>query len=170
MRWSRLKKRLETNLCEDLVGRLRFHMTIYRATHPDEGRAWITLDGRVIFSACTLKAWRREHVIAVEALGLPEASASHGESMNLPDYDPTRVRVEASRRAEGLLTCYEFTGGARTFLDVPFAEALASADPVVRGLAVVDRRFGRRRLEAFDAPAAAPAAQLYAARRWRAER
>ena len=65
MRWTGLKHRLEQKLCADLAGRLSFHKTVYRTKHYDYGRAWITVDGEEIFSACTFESWRREHVLAV---------------------------------------------------------------------------------------------------------
>jgi hypothetical protein len=42
------------------------------------------------------------------------------------------------------------------YLDLPLAAALTSSDPVQRGLALIDRRLGRRRFEALQISAEEP--------------
>ena len=51
MMWSQLRVKVRANLCEELRGRMDFHVAVYRKSHDsDYGRAWISIDGRQVGS------------------------------------------------------------------------------------------------------------------------
>ncbi|WP_420886472.1 SF0329 family protein [Bacillus sonorensis] len=55
-RWSKAKQQLDQLICATLKNRVHFHVTAYRKAHDQMGRAFITVDGKDIFSMCTLAA------------------------------------------------------------------------------------------------------------------
>lgn len=59
-KWSKLKKAVESNFCDELKGRVKIHFTVYRAEHEPESRYWITVDGKEIISISELK-WVNEY-------------------------------------------------------------------------------------------------------------
>ena len=103
MRWSKIKQRAESFLCEKFQGRLQIYLTSYDKFHRDEGRGWITFDGNEIYQA-----------------------------------------AGQDRRQQ----FYETIVG---YPNVDVGEALRSEDPLLRLLAVCDRRVGRTRLEKIAA-------------------
>ncbi|EQB88591.1 hypothetical protein J2Z44_003587 [Clostridium punense] len=52
--WSKTKKRLESFLCDSLKSRVEYFCSNYRM-HDGIGRAYITVDGKEVYSMCTLK-------------------------------------------------------------------------------------------------------------------
>jgi hypothetical protein len=55
-RWTKLKKQLESFICEKLKDRVDFIVAIYRQAHDQTGRIYITVDKKEVFSMCTITA------------------------------------------------------------------------------------------------------------------
>jgi hypothetical protein len=139
MRWSAIVKRYEPFIAPALAGRLRLHATRYRGAHDGEGRGWITLDGKQIASFESLPYLMRIYGLSHELKGIglePD-----------PAWD---MAIEAAHR-EGLFYLWDYQGAVLRYPDHSVEEARASPDPMIRALAMFDRRLGRRRLEAMIA-------------------
>lgn len=54
MRWSQLKKQLQTRMAESVLGSIDMHQTRYRHSHDEEGEFWIMLGKSRIFSSGSL--------------------------------------------------------------------------------------------------------------------
>ena len=138
MRWSKLRQVTERRFADVVRGRVELRTTRYAKAHDEFGRSWITIDGREVVNMS----------IYYDLRGRPA------------DGDPARFAADV------------FVGGdlpaaMRAFASLSVAAALASSDPLVRGLAVLDGRLGRRRLARLD-PAGEPSplvAELLAFRR-----
>jgi hypothetical protein len=145
MQWSRLKALVESRLCDSLRGRLELHSTRYRGTHDDEGRAWITLDRKEIFSACSLTGWAEEARVArqLQAAG---NCLDYRDPQQLPGYrEACRQACEIVQR-QGIHTQYQFYRALNDSLNLSVEDALASPNGLIRAFAIVDKRLGKRRL------------------------
>jgi len=81
MKWSKLKRLVESNLAADVADRIRFHTTRYRGAHDGMGRSWITLDGSEIMNmqhlsgSAALENTDRHQSGVYTAYDLPDAMA-----------------------------------------------------------------------------------------------
>lgn len=133
MRWSRLKQNVEPRFVPSLRGRVEVHVTRYRATHDGEGEFWLTLDGEKIYGAAYYR-W----LAASQARPDKQASAE----------DPAKVAEILS--VEGLVDHHVLIDALFGSLGQPIDAMLASEHPLIRALAVIDARCGRRRLDALE--------------------
>ena len=151
MQWSQLKKQVEERICDSLQGRLEVWLTVYRHTHDGEGRSWLTLDGTEIASMATLEAWAEQHRLA---------SIAKGRDPRYPWTDWGSVRgdrsywaewraAEATRQAAGVFARFDFTAALWQSLQLSVTDSLKSEDAVIRAMAMVDRRMGKRRFVAL---------------------
>jgi hypothetical protein len=121
MRWTKLKQLVEGMFAEEVRGRVALWTTRYEKAHDRFGRSWVTVDGVEVVSM--------SNYLAV------------GEGIA----DGNSRRFEA-----GVFAGYDLPAAMRAFLNLSIEGALASGNPLVRMLAVLDRRCGKRRLERID--------------------
>ena len=147
MRWTKLKQLVEQNIAPSLGGRIAINSARYGACSC--GHAWITLDGEVIANFDTIAYWNRMRDYVPERVNprYAKQSAAYGEFSRQGVYK----------------ACFAFVH------DIPVAEALEHADPIVQALAVIDRRVGKRRLAQIDPETRHPLVRLFLAERLRAE-
>jgi hypothetical protein len=148
MRWSQLKKRIEERVCDRLRGRVEVWTTVYRGTHDAEGRSWLTLDGNEIASMATLEAWAEQHRLAALALGRDPRAAWDdwgGVRADRTGYWDEWLAAEEVRKVAGVFAKFDFTAALWSSLQLSIEDALRSEDAIIRGLAIIDRRLGKRR-------------------------
>ena len=121
MRWSKLKQQVEAMFADEVRGRVELRTTRYEKAHDRYGRSWITVDGRDVLSMSNYQVWA--------TVGCED--------------DPARFEV-------GAFCGYELPRAMREYLTLSIDEAIASRHPLIRALAALDRRTGRRRLARFD--------------------
>lgn len=120
--WSGMRKKLEEEyLCPALRGRVRYFVTRYRDLHDQEGRVAILLDGEEILQSSYID-WAR----------MAFRTRSHEETINSGNFD---------RR--------HFYDAFQIYDNQSIEESLNSTNPLVRVLALMDRRLGKRRLSAM---------------------
>ncbi|ATH92601.1 hypothetical protein [Bacillus glycinifermentans] len=138
-RWSKDKQQLEGLMCESLKQRVNFHVTAYRKAHDQMGRAFITVDGKDIFSMCTLTAINKAAEIE-----------SRSERVRNVDDVTENVRIydEALHQAnaDGYFYQYQFFDALDEYFTNSIDQTLSSEQVLVRMLGMIDRRTGRRRL------------------------
>lgn len=130
--WSGLKKRLEETLCEELHGRISYFLTRYHKVHDAYGRAAVRLDGMelVCFS------W---NMMYEQESQLSEQWRESGE------WD--RESFKDKWNAEGTFCEMDFLGAALEFLEKPIDAALTDENYLIRMLAILDGRVGKRTLQ-----------------------
>ena len=69
MQWSKLRIRAKSFIVLSLRRRVDFHVTSYRQSHDEAEKAWVTLDGKRIFTA----SWYRHQYAGTE----PEELEQH---------------------------------------------------------------------------------------------
>ena len=129
MRWTKLKKQLESLLAPSVAGRVELRSTRYRSNANEEGRGTLVLDGKEVLNCCTLLYQQRRSQL--------------GDSS---DEAPLREQLHA----EGVYSQYDFYDALELYSSIGIDEALASGNLVVRALSLLDRRLGKRRLQALD--------------------
>ena len=126
MKWSQLKHRTESMFADGIRGRVQLYTTHYRGgpsvINGFERHSWITIDGKPI-----VNMHRHQYVDGI-----------------YPDFgDPRRFEI-------GLFSWWDLPRAAFDYLNMSIDEAMATENTVIRALAVLDRRLGRRRLVLLD--------------------
>ena len=126
MRWSQLKHRVESMFADGVRGRVQLYTTHFRGgpsrIHGFERRSWITVDGKPV-------------------VNMHRHQAVHGI---YPDHgDPRRFEI-------GIYTYWDLPAAAWQYLNMSIDDAMSSDNTVVRALAVLDKRLGRRRFSTLD--------------------
>ena len=136
MIWSKLRVKVRANLCKELRDRLDFHVTAYRKSHDsDYGRAWISVDGHQIASWSCFEQ-------LLHPLPLEKLRARFPGGWRVFEYD----RFASER---GIYSEREFKLLLGEYLNLDPHAALSSAVPLIRMLAVIDKRIGARTLSRF---------------------
>ena len=133
MRWTAARRRVTDLFAPSVARRVDLQMARYRDTHLDDARGWITVDGEQIASFDTRCRWKRFGELQRE-LGLSGWS-----------FDVKEV-IEPLLVAEGLFSAEQYLNAVYAYPSVAFDDALSSPDPIIRALAMLDRRLGKRRL------------------------
>ncbi len=144
MQWSKLKKRIEERICDSLKGRVEIHSTRYRGTHDDEGRSWITIDKKDVFSACTMKWMVEFHSVDNQLKKINEGLDVENTESNL--YFFPENQAHSILKKQGIYSQYEFYDAIETSLNMPVDKALKSDNALIRAFAIIDKRVGKRRL------------------------
>jgi hypothetical protein len=138
MQWSKLKSRIEQFFTPTLRGRVELRSVRYRGAHDQEGRGYITVDGVEVWSMCSLKheqiEWERITKTSTDT-GLPRWQA--------------QKHVQAELEREGVLSQYGYYRSLEQYCNNSIEENLSSANVLLRALAMIDSRVGRRRLDTF---------------------
>ena len=140
MRWSKLKQLAEARFADGVRGRVELWTTRYNyqfsVLNGPETRGWITIDGREIINM-----------------------HRHLSVNGVHTWDERRFAV-------GIYDSWDLKAAAEKMLTLSIGDTFATPDTLVRALAMLDRRAGRRRLAEFNPAAEVPlVATLLAFRR-----
>ena len=130
MQWSKLKTRIKDFICPELKDRIDFFVTSYRESHDGADKVWITVDGEKVFEC---KHYPYEWA---------EADAYYSGLR--------KNEVKTLLREKEIHSPRNFGEAMRVYLELPIEEALKSSDPLVKALAVIDRRIGKRTLAKLE--------------------
>jgi len=149
--WSGIKKRLEEDfLCDALKGRIKYFITKYKKSHDESGRIAIIVDGREVLQGNIFKYYKGyrevENKIKSE-LGIPKRYWNGKEIVNDAINKEAENLVDEIRLNDGIFDVWQFTDAVRKFLNSSIRESLFSENPLIRMLAIVDRRVGKRTLK-----------------------
>jgi len=135
MRWSKLKQTVESRFATDIQARVAVHLTSYRHAHDGLGRGYITLDGREVASYCYWTAVRNG------GIGFDETWV---EGVRIPN------QAEFPLAERGPMGPQDFARVLVEYLSLPLEKALRYPNHLIRALAMLDARLGRRRLRALS--------------------
>ena len=138
MRWSQLKKRVEDRFAPSVRGRVELFQTCYRGSMDDFGETWLVLDGNRRFSWGDMSAFHAEGArnLAAERKGITASEKKWLFEDALPERG-----VEFRWGIHVLLLQY---------LSLPIELSLKDRSPIIRGIAILDRRCGKRRLLSME--------------------
>ena len=138
MQWSKLKRRVESFLATSVAGRVELRSTRYRGSHDQEGRGFITFDKKEVWDMCTLRAWRSEYE-------LQKQIEAQQEIRPIDAHELARQEIES----QGLFSQYRFYESLEEYCNLSVEEAIDSENILIRALAMLDRRVGKRRLRSL---------------------
>jgi hypothetical protein len=147
MQWSKIRTRLKALLVPALRDRVDFHVTVHRIHHNDHGgvctcnkarELWITIDKLTIFRASYCK-YTHEIFVMWRDTG---SSPWHG-----PRQDQDEDKEFERRELHDPNNVIEVL---RDYLDADPHVALRSNDPLLKAMAIIDRRIGVRALRQLD--------------------
>jgi len=143
MPWTRIQKMLRQRLAESLRGRVGIYQARYRHSREELGRIWIEVDKVEVASFTTTGALRRRRELTDD---LMEANNSWGSTAayHQADHDALELLNRAGEQSD-----YVAWDDLESYLSLPIEQALTSTNPLIRSLAVVDRRIGKRRLKSL---------------------
>lgn len=133
--WKALKNQLEDLLCEELKGRVSYFLTRYHRVHNSYGRAAVLLDGKEL--VCFSWAAMYDQEFEISTL-YNDKTRSYSECM-------AEIKKEWDKNCT--YCDMDFLAAALEFTDMPIEKALQSDNSIIRILAVMDRRVGKRTLE-----------------------
>lgn len=132
--WSGIRKKLETEyLARSLRGHIQYYATSYRQSPDQEGRAAIRYDGKEIIKGCYWNNWMKAHLFPKDE--------KYERRMRVENVymDDTALRL-------GVFDQRSFYRAFEEFDNQSIEKSLKSDDLIVRIMAVLDRRVGKRRL------------------------
>ena len=134
--WSGLNKWLNECLCEELKGRITYFLTRYHKVHDSYGRAAILLDSKELVCFSWIEQYRQEQQVAVK----------HNEDRSkdwFALYDELRpVWNETCTLCE-----WDFMDAVLKFHNLSIQNALNAEDYIIKILAILDKRVGKRTLQ-----------------------
>jgi hypothetical protein len=139
MHWSQLRKRLLDRVAGSIQSRIDIHQTRYRNAHDQEGEIWLTVDKERIFSSGSASYLSKLGEVVDEI---------HADGATWPEaYGRAWPVMESS----GFMLLEAINKDLFNSLNQSIGEMMEQKNPLIRGLTIVDSRFGKRRLAAFDA-------------------
>ena len=138
MQWSQLRKRLLDRVASSIQSRIDIHQTRYRNAHDQEGEFWLTVDKERVFSSGSASYLSKLGTVVGEM---------HADGSTWAEaYERAWPIMESS----GLMLLEAINKDLFSALNSSVEEMLEKQNPLIRGLAIVDSRFGKRRLATFD--------------------
>lgn len=131
--WSGLRGQLREYLCEPLRDRIDYFLTRYHEVHDTYGRVAIRFDGRELVSFSWVEMREQEN-------DLYDRWKENGS------WNPKEPALLDKWEANATFSDMNFLQAATDFLQMPISEALESKNPLIRVLAILDRRVGSRTL------------------------
>ncbi|MDQ3813303.1 MAG: hypothetical protein M3347_05065 [Armatimonadota bacterium] len=149
--WSALKKAVEDRFCEALRKRVQIHRTLYRGSHnccqldAGAGRFWILLDHEQIFSASDKEFWNKVQPL-MEDLLRAHGSSRSGDA----GWYAAQEHAKDIVHAQGIYSHYDCQDALQASLNLSIEDALESPHKLIKALAMIDKRLGKRRLQALS--------------------
>ncbi|PCJ19742.1 MAG: hypothetical protein COB04_05390 [Gammaproteobacteria bacterium] len=139
MQWSKRKKKVEGFFSDLVRGRVELRSTHYRGSHDDEGRGYITFDKNEIWSMCTLSFYSIEY----------DRIDGIVERENISPYEAQKIAYD-ELASEGKFNQYTFYDSLDEYCNNSIDSSLSSGNLLIRCLAMLDARLGKRRLRTLD--------------------
>ena len=141
MTWTKAKKQLKSLTCDSLPKRIDFHVINYRKAHDQLGRAVITLNKKEILNMCTLTAETKEYSMEMDIFH-SETAAEQATIDTLTLQNIAQQRLAS----DGIFAQYDFFDVLDQYLNQSIETSLTSNNDLIKILALLDRRVGKRTL------------------------
>jgi hypothetical protein len=146
MQWSKLKSMIEERFCQSLKNRVKIYSTRYRGTHDKEGKGWIVVDKKEIFDACTMK-WMIAYYGLSNELREINNCTDFTNKEHQEGYYRAYDEAELIVKKRGIYSQYGFYSSLEEYLSLSIEEAMNSDNVIIKGLSMIDKRLGKRRLK-----------------------
>ena len=138
MRWSAARKHFDALLAPSVASHVELHATRYHGAPDQEGRGWITWDGRELKSFSAYPFLSRRYDLASSFQGLGQG------------VEEAYGRGDEIAEQEGFFDYYRFLDAVEAYPSLAIRAAVNATDPIIRALAMLDRRLGKRRLASME--------------------
>jgi hypothetical protein len=142
MRWSKVRKLVEDTFAESVRGRVTVHSTSYRQPGVPFAcgctTGWFAVDGEPLVHFDAHLSYRIHGASYHEATGL-------GPQWSHPPV-PDEARHDGRLIEPGEFSGYDFNEACWTYIHSSLNDSLASTNPIVVALAVLNRKVGKHRL------------------------
>jgi hypothetical protein len=149
MKWSKVKSSVESRFARSVSGKVHIFSTSYakKGNGCQCGRGWITYNKEQIVEFETILYLNRVY-------GKHEPTNSDKHVVIAPE-----SRTTGSLSERGEWSRFELHRACKNFLDLQIDDAVNSGNPLIQGLAFLDRRFGRQRAADYPADGLHPLAK-----------
>lgn len=120
-----------------LKNRVDYFLARYHDVHNSYGRASIRFDGKELVSFSWVQMYMQEH----------DVNCRYKET---GDWDYEAPELKEKWNSAATFSDYDFLEAATDFLLLPVREALISDNYLIRAFAIMDKRVGKRTLEAIE--------------------
>lgn len=155
--WSSIRKQLEQDLlCEKLRGRVQYFFTHYRKSHDEEARVCVRVDGKeyVMGNAYNyyVKGYAHLQNEMKQVMQIPMRVWDFDENIFKYDEENTAVEEYIKKRQifDGAFSAYQIMKSIEDFLQMNIDDAIQSDNLILKMLALLDRRIGKRRLQKME--------------------
>lgn len=131
MKWSQLKKRIESCLAESVRDRITFGSTTYRKAHDELGRGWIAIDKQEILNMASI-------TFDFEVYSRDRAARENHE------------KLAEELHEKCIFAQWDLHRSLFEYLNLSIHEILHSYNPLIRAIGMLDARVGKRRLKGID--------------------
>lgn len=146
--WGGIRKRLEQEfLCDSLKGRVQYFITHYHGAPDNYGRIALRVDGKEVLKGNPYTYYRDYTSLESEmkkVLEVPSREWNGKGWDNSVDNESVENVVKRIANNKGDFEIYDITDAVAEYLESPIEKSLASENPIIRMLAVMDRRIGKR--------------------------
>ena len=149
--WSGLRKQLEEDfLCESLRGRVQYFFTHYHKAPDKYGRICVRVDGKEIIHGNPynwyVRGYYNKQIELRDELAIPKIQYSDGKFIYAKENEKVEEIVKCQADIDGVFDIYDFTNAINEYKNSRIEESLKSSNVLIRMLAVMDRRVGKRTL------------------------
>ena len=141
--WSGIKKRAESFLCDSLKERITYFLTYYHEVHNTYGRAAIRLDGKECVCFSWIEVYNQERDISEFCKKNPSKRFDGTKEW----YKYIKEKQKPIWDADCTYSESDFINAVQRFFHLGISKALSDDDFIIKILAILDRRTGRRVLE-----------------------
>lgn len=146
MQWSKLKKRVESLLSPKILARFELRCTSYRKAHDQEGRGYFTIDKEEVWSFCTQVKLTESAKARWEAREQASKADTSDREEEWEVFSSNYLNAIEELEREGIYSHYQYHDALEEYLSTSIDDALESENIIIKGLAILDKRVGKRRL------------------------
>lgn len=149
--WSGLRKELENDyLCESLKGRVQYFLTHYHKAPDKLGRIAVRVDGKEVLMGNPydyyVKGYSDKEDALKEELEIPQREWIGSETLYEKENEQVEDIVHEMAINDGVFEIYDIMSAIQEYTNISIKESINSSNPLIRMLAVMDRRVGKRTL------------------------
>ncbi len=145
MRWSKLKQMVEDRMAPSLQRRVEIHTARYRKADDGNGRLWFTIDKREVASMCDFRYMISHYDFANEIRVAADATDYRDPKQRAIYYSASK-QADVAMREQGIFSRWQSNRILWEYLSLSIDAALRSDNVLIRSLATLDSRLGKRRL------------------------
>jgi len=149
--WSGLRRELEEDfICDSLKGRVQYFLTHYHSAPDRYGRVCIRVDGVEVLHGNPydyyVKGYPHKEWTLKQELEIPYREYTMKECLYDKENSMVENKIRDIAHDDGVFEIYDFTDAIFEYKNSNIKESLNSNNGLIRMLAIIDRRIGKRTL------------------------